>query len=614
MFYFTKTQFFRATLIAVSVLSCYQPELSNAQNHTAKVKHIKHVHKITHVAHARSHSHLASAHVATMHATKKHWHVKKVAPPATAENIQFTIGPNNTIVANNVVIQPAPMPAAEETGIEILSEIPNDTPTVAEAKPVQEIPPAVEAIPPQIISAPQPVAQPVAVSQQVQAAMQSATQDLAPEPAPVVRPTAQPVATITEAPRSFFQFHRDEQPAAPVKPQPQTTIVAAPQVTKTSEPARGFFHFLKREKTAAQTAAPIAQPVSTNAEPPHGFFQQIPQSTPAQSVTVVQQAPIVTQPVAPIVITHPTITQQQANAGSAPARIFAALFHKPPAATSHPVALVTTTPPTAATAPAPQTPVVATAAQPGDPMQQQLSPAPQHRFFQFHRDAAEPATVSVTVTAPLSAQTTSHGFGNIAASMQKHIVDFVKSTVSTLRYSDYKLGGSKFDTSRGIYIVDCSSFVDHILKKVSPHAYTSLVNATGAPTPATQHYYEFFKELTNNSDDYWNKVNNVEQLRAGDILVFRTKQHGRHGSAAGHVMVVMEKPIKELDVYFVRVADSAPARHSEDTRQHNEGGIGIGTLLLKAAKSGRPFAYAWSVGGYWNKNVNFAMARPTEWN
>jgi cell wall-associated NlpC family hydrolase len=220
-----------------------------------------------------------------------------------------------------------------------------------------------------------------------------------------------------------------------------------------------------------------------------------------------------------------------------------------------------------------------------------------------------PVTAPVTVSQETG--TPSRVLGSLAF-MHKHIIDFVMKTVSTLRYSDYKLGGSKFDTSRGIYIVDCSSFVDHILQKVSPQAYTSLVNATGAPTPATQHYYEFFNELSSKSDDNWNKVNNVEQLRAGDILVFRNK-HNRRAQVGGHVMVVMEKPVNNMGVYFVRVADSAPSRHSEDTRQLHEGGIGIGTLLLKAAKGGRPLAYAWAVGGLWNKNVNFAMARPAEW-
>ena len=201
---------------------------------------------------------------------------------------------------------------------------------------------------------------------------------------------------------------------------------------------------------------------------------------------------------------------------------------------------------------------------------------------------------------------------SFAASVEKHLVNFVHKTVATLRYSDYKLGGRKFDTSRGVYIVDCSSFVDHILQRVSPRAYLSLVSATGADTPATQHYYEFFTELTNGPDNFWNKVEAVEQLRAGDILVFRYK-NSRGSETGGHVMVVMDKPVRDTDVFFVRVADSAPSRHSQDTRHRNEAGIGIGTLVLKVnPRTGRPAAYAWGLGGLWNKNVNFAMARPLD--
>lgn len=199
-----------------------------------------------------------------------------------------------------------------------------------------------------------------------------------------------------------------------------------------------------------------------------------------------------------------------------------------------------------------------------------------------------------------------------ALSFEKHVVNFVHKVVENLHYSDYKLGGKKFDTSRGVYIVDCSSFVDHILQRTTPQAYSSLVNATGADSPASQHYYEFFTELSSGADSFWNKVDAVDQLRPGDILVFRYKNS--HGAATGgHVMVVMDKPIQDSDVFFVRVADSAPSRHSQDTRQRNEAGIGIGTLLLKInPHTGRPAAYAWGLGGLWNRNVNFAMARPLD--
>lgn len=197
-------------------------------------------------------------------------------------------------------------------------------------------------------------------------------------------------------------------------------------------------------------------------------------------------------------------------------------------------------------------------------------------------------------------------------SVAKNLVGYISKTVTSLHYSAYKLGGKLFDTARGIYIVDCSSFVDRLLQKVSPHAYSSLVDASGAENPATQHYYEFFKELSVNPDSYWNKVDDVEQLQPGDILVFRYKNmFGKE--TGGHVMVVMDKPVRNTDVFFVRVADSASAAHSSDTRQPNVSGIGIGTLLLKEnPNTGQPSAYAWGTGGYWNKNVKFAMARPID--
>jgi hypothetical protein len=204
----------------------------------------------------------------------------------------------------------------------------------------------------------------------------------------------------------------------------------------------------------------------------------------------------------------------------------------------------------------------------------------------------------------------SYGF---VSSMEHKLVAFVHDTVTTLRYSAYKLGGSHFDTSRGVYVVDCSNYVDHVLEVVYPHAYSSLVNSSGTSAPNTQHYYNFFNGLEEDTEQrHWNKVNDVQQLQPGDIVVFRYKNTtGR--LAGGHVMVVMNKPIHEIDGYLVRVADSAPVGHSEDTRPGRVSGIGIGTLLLKAdPDTGQPSAYAWKVGSRWKHNVNFAMARPIE--
>lgn len=195
------------------------------------------------------------------------------------------------------------------------------------------------------------------------------------------------------------------------------------------------------------------------------------------------------------------------------------------------------------------------------------------------------------------------------SSIENNLVSFVRKTVESIRYTAYKLGGTKFNTSEGIYVVDCSTYVDHIIKSVYPRAYTSLTSWSGTAKPTTDDYYQYFTNLSDKSR-HWNMIDDVEQLRPGDVLVFRSKN--RYGiETGGHVMVVMDKPAQEGNTFLVRVADSASSGHSKDTRMPHASGIGIGTMLLKVnPKTFQPYAYAWKVGSRWESNVNFAMARP----
>lgn len=198
--------------------------------------------------------------------------------------------------------------------------------------------------------------------------------------------------------------------------------------------------------------------------------------------------------------------------------------------------------------------------------------------------------------------------------LEHKVATFTNNTVENLQYTSYKLGGRHFDLHKGIYVLDCSSYVDHILKNASPIAYHKLVNTTGSIEPTSRDYYEFFRSLPkNNPTRVWNKVENVKALHPGDILVFRFGKH--HSVAQGHVMVVMNKPIPKINTqknstFSIRVADSASVRHSKDTRAVNDSGVGIGTMLIKAnPQTGKPYAYAWQVGSHWVRNVKIAMAR-----
>jgi cell wall-associated NlpC family hydrolase len=209
--------------------------------------------------------------------------------------------------------------------------------------------------------------------------------------------------------------------------------------------------------------------------------------------------------------------------------------------------------------------------------------------------------------APVAELSAPHRF---ISSLGQHMVNLVHSTIATLSYTAYKLGGTHFDRSNGVYVLDCSDYVDHLLQTANPLAYHSLVNSTGTDKPTSAHYYDFFTGLTYKRRHYWNKVEDVKELQPGDILVFRNKRVS-HTGASGHVMVVMDKPTRVQNAFIVRVTDSASSGHSQDTRSPHTSGIGIGTMQLKVnPENGHPSAYAWKLGSAWEKRVNFAMARP----
>lgn len=203
---------------------------------------------------------------------------------------------------------------------------------------------------------------------------------------------------------------------------------------------------------------------------------------------------------------------------------------------------------------------------------------------------------------------------SLASGATERLITLVHSTMQRLKFSSYKLGGTYFNSNRGIYEVDCSDYVDNMLHKADPCAYQSMVDSTQSTKPTSNDYYVFFSELpAKTTSDNWQKVQQVQYLRPGDILVFRHKM--RFGkSAAGHVMIVVNSPIPDPRVpnaFSVRVSDSAQAGHSDDTRPKHTSGIGIGTLLLKVnPETGAPNAYAWKLDAPWEYDMNFAMARP----
>ncbi len=190
------------------------------------------------------------------------------------------------------------------------------------------------------------------------------------------------------------------------------------------------------------------------------------------------------------------------------------------------------------------------------------------------------------------------------------MVQEVNQVLSKEHYTRYILGGQVFNVKKGVFLVDCSSYVSHLLKRVEPNAYQQLVEFAGTETPNSLDFYNFFKKLSlNNDSDYWQPINKVKNLKPGDIIVFRYKHLRRR--IAGHVMVVMKKPKampNKPHSYVVRVSDSSPFRHTNDTRHHS--GIGAGSMVLYTNSDGKPLSYSWKLNMGRENTMLIDLGRP----
>jgi hypothetical protein len=193
-----------------------------------------------------------------------------------------------------------------------------------------------------------------------------------------------------------------------------------------------------------------------------------------------------------------------------------------------------------------------------------------------------------------------------------NLLKLVKKVLHHISSNHYQLGGNIFDLNRGIYHLDCSEYVDNLVKRIDPTAYQT-ISKNGSIKPTSLDYFAFLSAIHSGQTRYhWYRVPNLSAVKAGDILVFRYKDLANKKSG-GHMMVILAPPKKFIwshDAYSLRISDSAPAGHTTDTRQAHTSGIGVGSLLLKIdPKSDLPIAYAWKWFAPWHTDMYYIIAR-----
>lgn len=165
---------------------------------------------------------------------------------------------------------------------------------------------------------------------------------------------------------------------------------------------------------------------------------------------------------------------------------------------------------------------------------------------------------------------------------------------------------------------DCSGFVSYVLHAVAPRHYREIHNLQKEKSyPQAKTYARFFSELGEEPERGWKRVNDVWDLKRGDIIAWEKgdaeHDHGGHGNS-GHVMIVVDPPsplctetvdggvIHYVSVYVV---DSSSVRHFKPevlpplAGQIHRDGLGKGCIRIVLNDRSKPIGY-WE-GTYWGE-------------
>lgn len=188
----------------------------------------------------------------------------------------------------------------------------------------------------------------------------------------------------------------------------------------------------------------------------------------------------------------------------------------------------------------------------------------------------------------------------------------VDEVLNALTYTTYVFGGNYLDFLRGIYKVDCTGYLNHLVEDVAPSAYDALLDLRGTSRPSARDYVAFFRGLPYDTARYgWQRIRRARDLRPGDVLVWRYDDPS--SVSTGHAVVVVSLPTRDLrwsNVFRLRVSDSARSGHSYDNRGSTGQGVGAGEMLVKVdGTSGVPTQIAWSLRGIFRSDIAIAAAR-----
>lgn len=192
--------------------------------------------------------------------------------------------------------------------------------------------------------------------------------------------------------------------------------------------------------------------------------------------------------------------------------------------------------------------------------------------------------------------------------------------IKTKKFSSLYSHSNIIDPYKGLYEVDCSGFVNNILKEQKLlNALFEIQNFINSQEniphpiyldPWPLHYVLFISSQT--PKKYWQTIWDVKLLQPGDIIAYYSASNKNLSSEHGqHVMIVSDaiKCAPDSSCIWVPIFDSTKKPHGSSDIRENGNGIGQGTIGLEINEHGTPTELLWHPESKYKLKCKIAMAR-----
>jgi len=152
--------------------------------------------------------------------------------------------------------------------------------------------------------------------------------------------------------------------------------------------------------------------------------------------------------------------------------------------------------------------------------------------------------------------------GARTANTSENLADAAQRLLSDVRETHYQ-HKTHVDRAGGVYDMDCSGFVDYLLKRTAPQQFGQLPTEPSHVRPRAAMYFKLLHRLREQPLPGWKAIRQMGDAQRGDIIAWELQASTQEPGDTGHVVIVAAAAVQiTQNIYRVEVYDSSGIHHT----------------------------------------------------